>query len=52
MQHAIDDHRFLAAKIPLGLVGSRVPGASRLRVRYSDFGHICGVILSDSAGVF
>ena len=52
MQHAVNDHRFLAAKIPLRLVGSRVFCASRLRVRYSDFGHNYVVIGSGLAGVF
>ena len=52
MQHAVNDHCFFAAKVPLCLVGSRILCASRLRVRYSDFGHNYGVIGSDSAGVF
>lgn len=52
MQQAVDDHRFLAAKISFRLVDSRILCASRVRVRYPDFGHNYGVIRSGSAGVF
>jgi hypothetical protein len=52
MQHAVDDYGFLSAKIPLCLIGSRILCASRLRVRYSDFGHNYDVIWSGLAGVF
>jgi hypothetical protein len=44
MQHSIDDHCFFAAKISLCLIGSRIFRATRLRVRYPDFGHNYGVI--------
>jgi hypothetical protein len=52
MQHAVDDHRFFAAKIPFRLVDSRIFCASRMRVRYPDFGHNYGFIGSGLAGVF
>jgi hypothetical protein len=44
MQHSFNDHCFFAAKISLCLIGSRISRATRLRVRYPDFGHNYGVI--------
>jgi hypothetical protein len=52
MKHTVDDYSILAAKISFCLANSSIFCASRLRVRYSDFGHNYGVIRSGLAGVF